>query len=687
MKSYDEIYQNVLRRRDEQLAKKRRRIAVAGSVVLPAVMLTAAAGIGIAAWQSGVAYENPLAAESGYEGLDIEVTDGRAVVSRCALGGYTAELELTDITEAPTAESNYYCTNSISVRVTDPDGRAAEAVLSYNTDPDKWLAEDMPGVEMNGDGENRPWQQFLVRLPADRIGESLKLYELDDNGTKHYVLALRKYFEEDPYIDGAYFYSTMFFSCEEDSFDSGVLSPNTIYTLPDDDEESGFEAYPYSYEAVTTDDMRVSGMSIINDGAIDLRSWAADVYTFDPASGSFTYEQVPQIGGDAIVSGVEMNGFEAYLRLKGLTHVPDGEENYYTAEEAVVTVLDLYGNKASYTINETSGNAYFTGDNITWKTNDGVYVNGGLHFHQMEYGGEPYYILSLCIDEGDFADVDGSNLRPLYYTMFFDCGAEAGRLTDGLLPAYDGHNHDGEISVLNTSHPLDIKLLYGTTFMDSAYNMQITFDPAGRTYWFGPEYLFPVWDSMGGYTACLELKDVVTRVVDEYGNKEYSYSDAVITVIRSDGYHADLSLSELSGNDYIADIIDKAVNGGHPETALKLLEMDSKGEKHIVLMLRGYHGENNKPYYRAAFFEFDPERRTLTLYTTDNDRCFITTSPHVQIESKDGADVLVTETWDFNDIDNVNDWDYGAACCNSMVKFDHENHIVLWSPITRDSIE
>ena len=51
MKNYDEMYHNVLRRRDEQLAKRRRRIAVAGSAVLPAVMLTAAVGVGVAALQ------------------------------------------------------------------------------------------------------------------------------------------------------------------------------------------------------------------------------------------------------------------------------------------------------------------------------------------------------------------------------------------------------------------------------------------------------------------------------------------------------------------------------------------------------------------------------------------------------------------------------------------------------------
>ena len=845
MKSYDEIYNSVIRRRDEQIAKKRRRIAVAGSVVLPAIMLTAAAGVGFAAWQSGVMSEYPAAAESQYENFDIEVVDGRAVVSRCSLGGYTAELELTDIIQVPTAESNYYYTNSIAVRVTDPEGKVAETVLNYNTD-----------------GKSRLWQQLLVMLPADHIKESLKLYQLDDNGTKHYVLALRKYFEYD-YIthEVPYYYNTLFFSCEDYSFDSGVLNPYTWFL--DVNDKSGFDDYNGSYIADTTDDMRISGMTIINDGAVDVGNWAADVYEFNPASCSFTYGHAPQLGGDAIVSFEEGIGYTAYLRLKGLTHVPSFGENYYSAKEAVVVVYDVYGNKAYCTINEMQGKEHFTGDNIRWATDNGLQVNGGVHFLGMEYGGGKHYILALSKDDGTYADVDGSNPRPVYSTMFFDCGDEFGRLAGGQLRAFDAHDHDGEIAVLNTSHPEKIQLMYGTTFSDSAYDMQITFDPAGRTYWFGNDDVFPVWDSLGGYTAYLELR---------YEDGSTEYSDAVISAVRSDGKWASVSLlNELSGNVFIPDIINKAVYGKHPETAVKLFEMDYKGEKHYVLALRGYtdmtvdeipvptdpdygtvffavepecfesgklklykshnlqnyvvsttdsfrldhdnvfvdiendstihsvvefdpdsltftyeltkepvaggnvevanahmggyhafmqmnnvthlptadedyysaedtvitvfspeghtaslslkdcggtvyeefiksvnashagdcatllklndngtdhyvimlrnyHDENPLPDYNTVFFEFDTENLALIPYEANKPNKLIPTTPTVGLESRNGADVLVTEKVDKDDISYVNEWDYVTACCNKVFGFDHENHTVFYIP-------
>ena len=98
-------------------------------------------------------------------------------------------------------------------------------------------------------------------------------------------------------------------------------------------------------------------------------------------------------------------------------------------------------------------------------------------------------------------------------------------------------------------------------------------------------------------------------------------------------------------------------------------------------MLRSYHftgdkSHSDKPYYRTAFFEFDPESFALIPYKADKPNELISTTPLVEVENVDGRDMLFTEKADKNDISNVNLWDYINACCNKAFEFDHENHTV-----------
>ena len=119
-------------------------------------------------------------------------------------------------------------------------------------------------------------------------------------------------------------------------------------------------------------------------------------------------------------------------------------------------------------------------------------------------------------------------------------------------------------------------------------------------------------DSLDGYTACLVLKNEVgTDGAD--GRTKHSFDDALIIVDNADGDRASIAASELSGNSYIYDMILIAVNGKHPETALKLFSMDYKGEKHYLLALRSDMSLDEvssvfvKPFYSTLFFAVEPE--------------------------------------------------------------------------------
>ena len=604
MKSYDEIYQNVLRRRDEQMAKKRRRIAIAGSTVLPAVMLSAAVVVGAAAWQSAPAAENPLAQDSQNESVAIEVVDGRAVVSKCSLGGYTAELELTDITQEPTVEENYYYTNSISVRVTDPNGKVAETVLSYCPDRDKWASADVPGVEINGDGSNHHWQQFLVQLPADHIGESLKLYELDDNGTKHYVLALRKYYEDNYFPhELSYCYSTLFFSCEDYSFDSGVLN---LYTWLVDDDKSGLDDYTGSYSALTTDDMRVSGTSIINDGAVDLGYWAADVYEFEPADRSFTHDQVPQLGGDAIVSTDEGIGYSACLRLNGLTHVPEEGADYYTAEEAMVTVVDFNnGTKATVSLNDTGLTYEHFVKDIKWEAVDeGNCVKSGVRLLPIEFEGKQHYVLAV---QHYLSDMDTD------LTTFYACEPDC--FNAGILYPYFGKEFGNQLLFSVNGN---LRLLEGNTYIEGNENYEgyIRFDPVSKTATNGALTCTLNDISEYGYTASYELQ-YMTHCAQWLGegiespDAYWAGEDAVIKVTDPEGRTA--SVSVKAANDIYGDFFYNNINGDHIDESMKIYRIEQDGEAHYVLALRNYYlfdaetyGEESEGFF-TLFFALEPE--------------------------------------------------------------------------------
>ena len=677
MKSYDEIYQSVLRRRDEQMAKKRRRIAVAGSVVLPAIMLSAAVGVGVAAWQGAPAAELPSAQESQFENVDIEVVDGKAVVAKCSLGGYTAELELTDITHEPTETENYFSTNSLSIKVTDPDGNAAEGVLAYNI-PDYW-ATDNPyyPVELNSSGNLHAWNAFLYKLPAEHIGESLKLYELDDSGTKHYALALRSY--EDIGVGYAYGepgYTTLFFSCEPYSFDNGVLY---LYGWVIEEGESGFDRYnvpdaPSTYTAGTSDDMRISGLSIINDGDVDAGYWAPMVYTFDPDTCSFTSEQVPQLGGDANVSRTdECDGYIANLRLKGLTHVPEEGADYYTAKEAVVTVTNFNdGTKATVSLNDASITYEHFVKDIKWESDNlwGTEVKGGVKLLPIEFEGEQHYVLALQYYLNDY---------DTYLTTFYSCEPDC--FASGILYPYFDKQFNNQFIF---SIEKNFSLLEGNVYTDGNENYEgyIRFDPVNRTTVNGSVSYVLAHDTVDGYTVSYDLQ-YMTHVAQFRGGVAaadqpdgyYAGEDAVIRVTDENGRSCEISLNSC-GNSMAADDFVNNLRGdeeGSFKYCVKMLKLNDNGTDRYIIMLRNYVEENKGlSNYATAILGFDPETFTITsIAPSDADHYLFVTTDYLEIVDKDGSDILVS----------------GDSSFYHVIEFDHANHNLTFSMVDPDKEE
>ena len=676
MKSYDEIYQSVLRRRDEQMAKKRRRIAVAGSVVLPAVMLSAAVGIGVAAWQGAPAAELPSAPESQFENVDIEVVDGKAVVAKCSLGGYTAELELTDITHEPTAGENYFSTNSLSIKVTDPDGNVAEGVMDNYVSEELWIADYAP-IGVNGNAYVHAWYAFLDKLSPEYIGESLKLYELDDNGTKHYALALRS---REPYKWGYDFdtphYTTLFFSCEPYSFDSGVLN---LYGWVGEEHESGFENYNVpdgrsTYTAGTSDNMRISGMTIIDDGDVDAGYWAPMIYKFDPENCSFIGNQVPQLGGDANISSDEVDGYTAHLRLKELTHVPSITENYYTAKGAEVILVNTKDQtKATVSLeNAAITNEHFVKD-IKWESNNawGTEVKGGVKLLPIEFEGERHYVLALQRDLSD----DGRDL-----TTFYSCEPDC--FASGILyPYFDKDFNDQLLFGVNKN----FRLMEGNAYIEGNENYEgyIRFDPVTRTTVNGQVTGIMAEDDLDGYTVSYEFQLVthgasfsgsVDNVVDQ-PDGYYAGEDVIIRVTDENGRIGEISLNSC-GNSMAADEFVNNLRANEEygfDHCVKMLKLNDNGTDRYIIMLRNYRWEDKGlSNYATAMLGFDPETFTITsIAPSDADHYLFVTTDFLEIVDKDGSDIIVS----------------GDSSFYHVIEFDHANHNLTFSIVDPDKEE
>lgn len=595
MKSYDEIYMNVLRRRDEQLAKKRRRIAIAGSAVLPAIMLAAAVGVGAAAMQV-----RPDNIESDTE-----------------LGGASAEGNVN----AGTAEA------LLRVDVTKPpvklvDGRVILTEHGIDLDITDGISEDKPYI---GEGMEPTGMKSLFVIGGTP----------EDYGWARFVMCEKN--EEIPELSKWNCYSCNTFTAD---MQDRKWYETALEMLCDNPENTGILQWSMTertWELVQLEDT-VSGVVSLWDS---------------------------------------LDGYVASMELIGVTHEPAEGENYYTAERAVLSVTDPEGRTAAVTLNLIDP-IY---RNVTGKldTDENGDLKGGVKLWAMDFNGEKRYMVSLSFysekSDEEMMNADpygkgGEVSRISYPTIFFGCDPE--NLADGTLTPYE----DGCAYSLTDSFAYDS----GTTFVDENREFVMIFVP-DRNSIVNSYELSSVsggYDRNYGYSVGLTLYGL-THIPKFDGEDYYAAEDAKLYVHDDETGLAEIYLSQCS--DPVYEEFVKNLNASHTEDSVRLLKLKDNGEEHLVIMLRSYHftgdkSHSSKPFYRTAFFEFDPESFALIPYKADKPNELISTTPLVEVENVDGRDMLFTEKADRNDISNVNLWDYIAACCNKAFEFDHENHTV-----------
>lgn len=612
MKSYDEIYRNVLRRRDEQLAKKRRRISVASSVVLPAIMLTAAgAAAAVALWgrqpEEGYVYDTGSLAP----GSTLQQT----------LDNTELPVQLMDNTEPPIQlmDNRLILTeNGENIDITDEISEDAPYIYEYVDARTGMVRYAVVG----GTPENYGWARFVM-------------YEWDSKTPE--------------------FSKWNNYSC------------NT------------FAAY--------NQDRNWYGAAISQLGEkpenLGICVWSMTERAWELVSLEDTV--------NTVAAQDSLDGYTAILELIGVTHEPAAGENYYTAERAVLTVNDPEGNTANISLNSIDTmNQNVRGK---WDTDENGNVKSRVKLWAMDYKGEKRYMVSVGLYRAptfEYIDKYGNyDDEPTYGTVFFGFDSEV--FETGRLRPYGESIYGDSISFgLSDSFRFD----NGTTFVEDGNGNGIDFFVV-----FNPDS-YDVTDSFEldnhpvhgnpryGYSVGLTLYDL-THLPKFDSEDYYAAEDAKLYINAINGQAgAEIYLSqcETAG---LFDEFAKNLNASHEEDCVTLMKLKEGGKEHYIIMLRNYHGDNYQPYYRTAFFEFDPESHMLTPYEYD-DHCLVVTTPIVEIESKDGTDVLVTERSDINEFPNensVNTWDYVTACCNKVIWFDHENHILNILNLTIDLVE
>ena len=136
---------------------------------------------------------------------------GDAVFSEVTAGGYTARIELKDIIALPTDGKNVYeAIKGVGVTLTDENGNKAHSGL---------MVSQLAG-------------QYGGGIWADCAENAVKLYEIEWNGEKKYVLRCYvshgtengAYPDDDPEL-----YYARFFVCDFDAAEDGILRPYNMH--------------------------------------------------------------------------------------------------------------------------------------------------------------------------------------------------------------------------------------------------------------------------------------------------------------------------------------------------------------------------------------------------------------------------------------------------------------------------
>ena len=566
MKSYDEIYENVLRRRDVQLAKKRRRIAVVSGAVLPAVMLTMAGTVGIVAWQGG------------FSETDKE------------LGGASAS-----------DSGEYVPEYSTAVLYSEPD--------SIQRSEEDFVPMTVAQLEQYFGTKLTPYVPEGMQGGSDNCGVYMK------NGVPYWDTFRQMY-----QGDGSFLDITV---CKCSQIDRTPVQNGQIYYsngigVVMAGGRAGFTKNGVSFYidsgGLADGELEKVISSLTSDSGQPSADWdnSEDYYT---------------------LYGVELNGYKAFLKLKGITHEPAAGANYYTADEVVLVVADPHENVASVSLNTIE--TMYMHSAGRWYVDETGYSLSRLHLWEMNYNGRPSYMLSLhCYNEPSHEYIekyDAYDDEVVYTTMFFGCDPE--HIENGRLRPYNG----GSVYGLSDSFRFD----QGTTFVEDGHDYFIIFDPNRYDITSSIEVSsYPVQgaDAGYGYAVSMDLCNL-THLPKYDGQNYYSAEDAKLFIHEMDDIGwAEIYLSEC-GSKEVYEEFTKRFNASHEEDFAKLLRLEDNGKVHYVIMLRNDCGVDNK--YNTAFFGFDPESFTLSLLTT-NGNSLVETTDYTGIKIKDGAEVLLT---------------------------------------------
>lgn len=363
MRSYDEIYRNVLRRRDEQTAKKRRRIAVMGSV-LPMAAVSIAVVIGVAVLQDKP-LTKPGAASSGD---DYTYTEETTLTFLCGTK-HTTFTALSD--HGGTIQWSEYDSSKLKPPAEVIDGRLIFTADGQHIDITGIISEQSPYIyETVNPGTELP-DIFIVGGTPENFGWIENLM-----------------------------------------YDEYPSMPEQNHWISDSD-----NIYTETEEGV------------------EYRDWCVNSVEQLRQNPRYTSISDSYIGGNSTVAAYSLNGYTASMRLIGVTHRPDADDENYVAWDAVLTVTDPEGRTAVTSVNaacELYG--HFFHDKL-----NGNYIDKCLRIYRIEYGGEPHYVLALRRYFTDYPDdVKGFGIKEeteKYVLIFFALEEEC--FEDGQLRIYE----------------------------------------------------------------------------------------------------------------------------------------------------------------------------------------------------------------------------------------------------------